>query len=167
MNVADVSGGVRVPDAITPVTGFRSWAMGLGQLWSPRCPDKVRWPRLEPLHATCRRHGALGFLRPGDSTHDAPAPDCRCGIYGTFDPWGVDLSEQRHPWTLVVGRVEAWGRVVLGDKGFRAAAARPLQLYSLPSYDDRTMRTLHSTAQAYGIPVRPWDAALEAAPAAV
>ena len=50
--------------------------------------------------------------------HAAPAADCRCGLYGWYLPGSA---------TVALGRanavVAAQGRCILGDRGFRAAAA--------------------------------------------
>ncbi len=51
--------------------------------------------------------------------HDVPARDCTCGLYGWYDPSGTSGS-----YGGARAGVAAAGRVVLGDRGFRAARAR-------------------------------------------
>ena len=152
--------GMSVPDAIAPEVGYRTWAAGLGQLWSVHGPTRVRWPRSEPLRATCLRHPPVHPFAARPSGHPAPDGGCTCGIYGAFDPWNVDISTPRGPWTLVVGRVEGWGRVALAPRGFRAEFARPVQLFAEPWWSKSTSRSVTGIAAAYGIPIvleRAWS----------
>ncbi len=59
--------------------------------------------------------------------HPAPSSDCRCGLYGWYLPGSA---------TVAVGPVSAVvsarGRCVLGDRGFRAAAAH-IEAVALPA----------------------------------
>jgi hypothetical protein len=59
--------------------------------------------------------------------HAAPAPDCLCGLYAWYLPGSATVS--LGPVSAVV---LARGRCVLGDRGFRAAAAR-IEAVSLPA----------------------------------
>jgi hypothetical protein len=58
--------------------------------------------------------------------HEAPARDCRCGLYAWYRPGGGPL----HPGACRAV-VLAQGRCVLGDRGFRASAAR-VEAVALP-----------------------------------
>jgi len=51
--------------------------------------------------------------------HDAPARDCACGLYGWYDPSGTSGAYGGARAVIAVS-----GRVVLGDRGFRAGQAR-------------------------------------------
>jgi hypothetical protein len=59
--------------------------------------------------------------------HPAPDPDCRCGLYGWYLPGSA---------TVAVGPVSAVvsvrGKCILGDRGFRAAAAH-IEAVALPA----------------------------------
>lgn len=61
-----------------------------------------------------------------DASHDAPVWNCTCGLYAMYRPGSA---------TVALGAanavVAARGRVVLGDRGFRAAAAR-VEAVALP-----------------------------------
>lgn len=142
-----------VPDAIAPESGYRTWAVGLGRLWSVQGPGRIRWPRSQPLRASCLKHGPLGLFRSRPPEHPAPDRLCTCGIYGVFDPWNIETRAPRGPWTLVAGRVEGWGRVVIGTRGFRAALARPVDLFAEPWWDECTAHTVAGVAGAYGVPL--------------
>lgn len=58
--------------------------------------------------------------------HDVPARDCTCGLYGWYDPSGTSGS-----YGGARAVIAASGRIVLGDRGFRAARAR-VQAVALP-----------------------------------
>jgi hypothetical protein len=131
--------------------------MGLGQLWSARGPARVRWPRTEPLLATCLRHGAPSCFNRRLPSHSAPDPLCTCGIYGVFAPWDLEVSEPPNPWTLIIGRVEGSGRVGLGEKGFRAEIARPIELFAETWWDERTQRSANRVAAPYGVALAAWE----------
>ena len=64
-----------------------------------------------------------------DDEHSPPARGCGCGLYGWYHPSHTGLGTG---WGDVTAVVAARGRIVLGDSGFRAAAAR-VQAVSLPS----------------------------------
>lgn len=59
--------------------------------------------------------------------HPAPARDCRCGFYAWYLPGSATVS--LGPASAVV---VAQGRCILGDRGFRAAAAR-IEAVALPA----------------------------------
>ena len=63
-----------------------------------------------------------------DDAHVPPARECGCGLYGWYHPSHTGLGTG---WGDVTAVVAARGRIVLGDTGFRAAAAR-VQAVSLP-----------------------------------
>jgi hypothetical protein len=109
--------GPRSDHVIEPVEGWRSWELerddeGL-RLVSPLV--EVGWPAGEALEATCRRHAA----------HDAPDPDCTCGIYAVTSP---DALGTVRGGVSVVGSIALWGRVVEHEKGYRGELAYPQRL---------------------------------------
>jgi hypothetical protein len=63
-----------------------------------------------------------------DDGHAPPARGCGCGLYGWYHPSCTGLGTG---WGDVTAVVAARGRIVLGDSGFRAAAAR-VQAVTLP-----------------------------------
>jgi hypothetical protein len=58
--------------------------------------------------------------------HDAPAADCRCGLYACYQPGSATVALG-----AVNAVVAARGRCILGDRGFRAAGAR-IEAVALP-----------------------------------
>lgn len=84
---------VIVPDAISPVEGYRVWAVGLVRLWSPSAPSPGAWPVALPLRARClarRANPLLGTLdavpRHAAPTLAAGAGSTRCGSRGRSTP---------------------------------------------------------------------------------
>ncbi|MGY1688662.1 hypothetical protein [Geodermatophilus sp. SYSU D01105] len=63
-----------------------------------------------------------------DEAHVPPARGCGCGLYGWYHPSHTGLGAG---WGDVTAVIAARGRIVLGDTGFRAAAAR-VEAVSLP-----------------------------------
>jgi hypothetical protein len=148
---------MKVPDSFTPVAGYRTWAVGLGWLWSPHAPEKVAWPASEPLQATCLKHGFPTLFNPRLPQHGAPDPNCGCGIHAVYTPWDLEFRETRSPWALIAGRVEGWGRVAITERGFRAELARPLELFAEPWWDEPMRRAASAVARAYGVPLLSWE----------
>jgi len=81
-----------------------------------------------PTTATC------SFAPDG---HEAPDPDCQCGLYARH-PWTAEGRSLYRTWPAdperVVGIVAAWGRIEVHREGFRAQHARPVALL-LPGLD--------------------------------
>lgn len=75
--------------------------------------------------------------------HDAPASDCRCGLYAWYLPGSATVA--LGPASAVV---RARGRCILADRGFRAAEARieaialPLSVRLVPTAAGRARRML-------------------------
>lgn len=78
-----------------------------------------------------------------DAGHTAPGRSCACGFYGWYHP--SDAVGQHGEAAAVIA---ARGRTILGDKGFRTAAARvvavtlPLRLRLRPAAAARAQRML-------------------------
>lgn len=82
--------------------------------------------------AVCTKH-------PEDDEHDAPEPDCTCGIYGalTLD---VLLEQWEEPTSNLITIIAAEGTTYIGTKGLRTAAARIIA-YCTPHQHIRTICT--------------------------
>jgi hypothetical protein len=61
-----------------------------------------------------------------DAAHDAPVAGCSCGLYAMYRPGSATVALG-----LADAVVAARGRCVLGDRGFRASAAR-IEAVALP-----------------------------------
>jgi hypothetical protein len=110
-------------EALSPAVGWKVWRV-------EHCPEHTRlrsvlygdlWPTREPLRAECRR-----LLR---TPHEAPLPGCECGLHA-----GRELAAWEHYLTVgdgdrVFGRVLLWGATIEGSAGWRAAQARPVEIF--------------------------------------
>ena len=122
-------------EALRPAVGWKVWGVNHGQLVSVLYGDP--WPVDEPLQAACFSH-----------EHEAPAQTCECGIHA-----GRELAAWSHYLNVgaeerVFGRVLLWGSTIEGQHGWRAAFARPAEIFvpSRVTVDTDGLR-------AYGVPV--------------
>jgi hypothetical protein len=125
-----------VPLLPGPLYGLRTWRVprdGTERLVGPQ--RRTPWsPGRDWQEATC------------PAGHDAPAPDCRCGIHA----WHPRLSSAKR---VLAGRfelpgiVEADGRIELHEEGFRAQRARPYAFVRLPN---RNPHLIERLAGRYG-----------------
>jgi hypothetical protein len=100
-----------VPGELRGYRRFRLAADGL----HPTVQRTGAWAALE--QATCVRHRA----------HTPPVAGCGCGLYGWYHPADADVSGFGDVTAVIAAR----GRVVLGEHGFRATAAR-VEAVALP-----------------------------------
>lgn len=134
-------------EALQPTVGWKVWRVENGLLVSVLYGDE--WPVDEPLRAACVRHD-----------HDAPARACECGIHAGRElvDWGHYLAVGAE--ARVFGRVFLWGATVEGAYGWRAASARPAEIFVPPAVTADT-----DGLRAYGVPVRTLEPVREAVPA--
>src|SRR3954470_21500412 len=103
-------------DALRPAVGWEGWRIEGGLFLSVLYGD--RWPVDEPMQASCFRH-----------EHEAPNPSCEGGIHA-----GRELA-RREPCLHVAAESRVFGRVLLcgatveGVHGWRAACARPVEIF--------------------------------------
>jgi hypothetical protein len=150
------------PDYVEPVVGWRMWyAVENG---AETCLSSVihttPWPRGEPLVAVCRctRLPLWPFNR---RNHEAPAENCRCGIYAaTITMMRTYLPEQ-FAWTdlvPVLGRVSLWGVVHEHERGWRGSFAYPRSLFvPVVELSSRRAARIIADLRGYGVPVRAVD----------
>lgn len=81
-------------------------------------------------------------------THEAPSKDCECGIYGWYHPDEKHLHRGD-----IFGVIEASGRVLLGDYGFRSQRARVLALAYTEDNTIRQGRQAVEWGERWGVPV--------------
>ena len=129
-------------EALRPAVGWKVWRVDEeARLLSVLYGDL--WPVDEPVRATCRR--------VVHSSHEAPARGCECGIHagrelGAWDHYLAIDAESR-----VFGRVLLWGSTLEGAHGWRAAEARPVEIF-VPSAVTNQEEVAEGL-RAYGVPV--------------
>lgn len=97
------------------VFGYRWWEVGkTGQLQSV---NKLLWPPNEPLEAV---HEFDPGVHPGQK---APVFDCMCGYWAFWDPELASTLPSHGSFAKqcnAFGVVEAWGKLIRHEYGFRA-----------------------------------------------
>ncbi|HXF73058.1 MAG TPA: hypothetical protein VNO79_10670 [Actinomycetota bacterium] len=133
-----------VPDVVGEISAWRCWVLAHDErgpyLRSYYAP--VRWPPGEVLVATCLAADPAFRGMAGLHEQDEPPPGkaCRCGIYGVASPEHHDLRyylahepkpayPSTRPVVVVGGEVALWGRVRVGEHGWRAQYARPVAFH--------------------------------------
>jgi hypothetical protein len=95
--------------------------------------------------------GKCGCPTLPDPCGDSPGRSCKCGFYAFYEG-----SNDYAKTSTVAAVVEAWGRTVVGTRGFRASKARIVAIY-LPAEVAPEPRTVTETTKV-DIPARPWEA---------
>lgn len=75
-----------------------------------------------------------------DQGHPSPQESCTCGIYAA-------TSLTKCPHANIFGKVKMWGKVIPGERGFRAEFAYPSELWAPKKLAE------HPALLAYGVPV--------------
>lgn len=141
-----------VPDYPTAMVGWR-WFSVVGPKYDPFLPPRLKghrpvafrlaslhkvviWKPGEPMVAECRRDD----FGEGIGGHaDPPVPGCTCGIYALKDRddllyRGLALVSPVSPIFYVLTQVAMWGRIIPGEKGYKAQYAYPLRIF-VPTLD--------------------------------
>jgi hypothetical protein len=141
-------GAARAPDLIEPVIGYRQWTVEGNVLRSPF--RRVHW-----RNPVARAHCNLSLARfaLGHEPHDAPHPDCDCGIYALHNPRGGlhTVGDECPVW----GAVALWGRIEAHDGGMRAQTARIVALADDPDTGPAQRRRMRRVARTLGVEVAP------------
>lgn len=142
---------MQTPDGITPVIGYRSWFTSKE---IPLLGSRVNYGRAawyygraawaEPGEqvADCRFRGKEQTYGVGSRNHPAeeevPGEECQCGFYSLekfemgnsylFTNYELNLSMAPQ----IIGSVVSYGKVVPGDKGYRAQKMQIAALYVPP-----------------------------------
>jgi hypothetical protein len=126
-------------DELRPAVGWKVWRVDEhARLQSVLYGDP--WPVDEAVRAVCKR-----------LSHEAPFQGCECGIHagrelGAWDHYLHVDAEHR-----VFGRVLLWGSTLEGVHGWRAAEARPVEIF-VPSAVTNQEEVAEGL-RAYGVPV--------------
>lgn len=110
---------MNVPDYVLPIVGWRVWKLHPRSL---RSLNGEPWLPAEPLAAACK----LLDARPALTGHQAPARECRCGVYAAKS--FAELCRAGYDRYGVHGEVCLWGTVVEHETGWRGEYAYPKRL---------------------------------------
>jgi hypothetical protein len=129
-------------EALRPAVGWKVWRVDeQARLRSVLYGDP--WPVDEPVRATCRRlvH----------ASHAAPARGCECGIHAGRELGAWDHYLAIDAETRVFGRVLLWGSTLEGAHGWRAAQARPVEIFVPAAVTNQ--EEVADGLRVYGVPV--------------
>jgi hypothetical protein len=128
------------PDFASAVAGYRAWQLGPGGVLFP-----LALPASPPWEPVVNR--ARCFASRSHDAHEAPGPDCACGLHALHDPDDERLG-LGHP---AVGAVAAWGEIEVYAAGFRAEYASVIALAHQPSGSTGPPARLRQAARRYGV----------------
>jgi hypothetical protein len=139
--------GIEVPDAATPIIGWRAWVLVPRSGARPKISSigyPLVWLPRESIQAQC-------LIRRACSP--APGEHCDCGIHAlrTVEAVLKDVPKPLFP-PLVLGRVSLWGRVVVGTRGWRGQFAYPANLIVTERWPWH-FRRRDELEQSYGVSV--------------
>jgi hypothetical protein len=149
--------GLRVPDAFTPVVGFRRFSVPWlhfepydylvqrGHRWTPKAP-------------TVARCTGLGGTVCG---HAVPAQECGCCLYAWLEVGGaLGYSEIDTPNGWVLASVIGWGRVLFDEDFWRAEQAQVMAFADPTDVRPKMLQKgtgawLERVAANYEVPILP------------
>jgi hypothetical protein len=151
--------GLRVPDAFTPVVGYRRFSVPWlhfepedhylvqrGHIWTPGAPTVARCIRLGG--SVCGHHAV-------------PAQECGCGLYAWLDVGGaLGYSEIDTPKGWVLASVIGWGRVLFDEDFWRAEQAQVMAFADPSDVQPKMLQKgtgawLERVAANYEVPILP------------
>jgi hypothetical protein len=160
-----------IPDGIEPIRGLRQWN-SLKTRWGTQLTSVTsseRWVPNRVSEATCRNtfiippqptslvYPAGGgrwksrHWNPWDQKHEVPGEHCMCGFWSVAHPADA-FDPSGELW--VMGVIEMWGRVLEGEKGWRAQFARVAGM--VKGHEDAP-----AAARTYEVPLfKTWEEAL-------
>lgn len=156
--------------------GFRSWKLEGYKLLSAN-PGYGDWKIGEPTEATCRtsgvgltlaqaQHAIFNFAKTPnqirqeagmpETGHEAPHPDCQCGLYALHAPEFMSRWHSGEP-LMVHGAVLGWGRMEVHAEGWRAQYAQPVMLaFDGDQQSYNHCQRVRAMGDELGLPVAEW-----------
>ena len=132
------------PDLLAPVVGFRKWRVVRDHLSSPYIP--LRWDEAMVRARCYPANRSLLFGRGWlEEPHEAPHPDCKCGVYAWHRPPGAGPVPDPD---RAFGVVALWGRIEVHADGMRGERARIRALGFAPELGAGHRRTMERIAAA-------------------
>lgn len=135
-----------LPDSIEPILAIRAWNIfrdGDQYFLSSCFQYNIIWPPKTKLSALCLNDDP--WMVSGIK-HTAPIKDCDCGIYALKK---FPNKEELIPWDdkSIIGLAFVWGKIIEGDKGYRAQFCKPAALL------ENKHKEIKILAKNYSVPV--------------
>lgn len=158
------------PDGAEAITAWRIWRLAFPEAsteaadFAKQHPGAIDLPRLISLNGTAWNPGMALEARcahqprfpVADRVHDpdrVPNEWCNCGIYAVRTAAELAIPSSRDGERLIVGEVAPWGRVVVHERGYRAAFAYPRRLYYLEDLEGPLSPAAETGLRLYSVPV--------------
>jgi hypothetical protein len=140
---------LEAPDLVEPVIGFRKWRVTGDHLTSPYIP--LRWDS-RVAHARCFPANRSLVFGDGwlEEPHDAPHPECQCGIYAYHRPPERGPIPDRG---RTFGIVSLWGRIEVHADGVRAEHAEIVALAYCRELGSGHHDEIAAIARQLGVPL--------------
>lgn len=133
-----------VPDVIEPIVGYRAWRIMVG---TPLIESTLhsttyrynKWIPGETIKAVCGYDHTENNKRCSlrKSLHHPPHKGGACGFYAYKEPdWRGIRGKVQAYYSIVLGEVELWGKIVEHEIGYRAQYARVKKLVQMVRTDD-------------------------------
>jgi hypothetical protein len=137
------------PDLTEKVLGFRQFGIKDGGLRTIGVGPYFWMPGVN--RARCLQRNTLGDALDVPPPHDAPHPECRCGLYGWHRPLPYWQNGQLANYKGVVAAILAWGRMEVHREGFRAEKAEVVLLGYDPLVGPTMFGEIAEVADTYGV----------------
>ena len=117
------------------IFGFRWWRVQPGGHLRSPWHGGHRWQTEENTARCLVRRRVIGSWHEARDGHAAPERTCRCGFYALWELpderhgdmlWDISAETSGGRHGLLLGVVEAWGKILLASGGFRAERVRPV-----------------------------------------
>lgn len=168
-----------IPDGVEPIVAWRSWQIARESEGNGIDVPKVKfrlaslmsltlWPPMQAMTARCLARefhiGPGGFnvfptppnapLMPDLPIHQhVPEEKCTCGIYALTPDYPIPVIAGLTR-GFVLGEVLLWGKILEGEKGYRAEYAYPKSLkVALGGLSPAEAAQTMSDLEAYGVPL--------------
>jgi hypothetical protein len=149
-------GGKESTLVLGTLTGYRAWK--IDNILLELIEEKPSWGRHSYLYSLnyitrwkVDKYKAACIKEKTNHAGDAPVSTCHCGIYGCHDPNVAETYTFLYN-NAIRGAFQAWGKIILGTKGFRCQYARVCAL-TYHSIDIRTRAVIDHIASLYKVPV--------------
>lgn len=155
------------------IIGYRGWTLDGYRLVSANARQHAGWWKIGPNKAECRLEQRIAYITQlggpiaaqhlwqqvrSAGVHNAPHPNCECGLYAYFD-----VCREHNPHffatakSFVWGAIAAWGHVEVHAGGFRAEYAEPIALGYDPGDPPEQVGKHRAIAEELGLPFVPFD----------
>lgn len=126
-----------VPDVVEPIVGYRAWRIENDVLCSTTYRHNI-WLPGKTLKAKCSYDSTENNKRCTlqHSLHHPPHKGGLCGFYAYNEPeWNIIKLKVGGCYSLALGEVELWGKIIEHEVGYRGQYARVKRVIKMAQAD--------------------------------